>query len=134
MAHYWIGTSGYNYQEWKGSFYPEEIGDKQMLPFYAARFPTVEFRADSVRLGAQALGEVRGTLQGTLTLHGHTRSLGVPIEATVSGDSVAGTGSVRLRLSDFGIKPASAALGTVSVKDEIVVSFRLVAQASDDQG
>jgi uncharacterized protein YecE (DUF72 family) len=38
----WVGTSGYNYPEWKGSFYPEKLPSAKMLPFYAERFPTVE--------------------------------------------------------------------------------------------
>jgi uncharacterized protein YecE (DUF72 family) len=38
----WIGTSGYNYPEWKGSFYPETLPASRMLPYYAERFPTVE--------------------------------------------------------------------------------------------
>lgn len=38
----WIGTSGYNYPEWRGSFYPEALPSAQMLPYYAERFPTVE--------------------------------------------------------------------------------------------
>ena len=38
----WVGTSGYNYPEWKGSFYPETIPAAKMLPYYAERFPTVE--------------------------------------------------------------------------------------------
>ena len=38
----WIGTSGYNYHEWKGSFYPEKLPSAKMLPYYAERFPTVE--------------------------------------------------------------------------------------------
>ena len=38
----WIGTSGYNYPEWKGSFYPETLAAAKMLPYYAERFPTVE--------------------------------------------------------------------------------------------
>jgi uncharacterized protein YecE (DUF72 family) len=38
----WIGTSGYNYPEWRGSFYPEKLPAAKMLPFYAERFPTVE--------------------------------------------------------------------------------------------
>ena len=37
-----IGTSGYNYPEWKGRFYPSDLPAKQMLPYYAARFPRVE--------------------------------------------------------------------------------------------
>src|SRR5207245_9874622 len=38
----WVGTSGYNYPEWKGSFYPTDLPAAKMLPYYAARFPTVE--------------------------------------------------------------------------------------------
>lgn len=38
----WVGTSGYNYPEWKGSFYPEKIPAAKMLAFYAQAFTTVE--------------------------------------------------------------------------------------------
>jgi uncharacterized protein YecE (DUF72 family) len=38
----WVGTSGYNYPEWKGSFYPEKMPAARMLPFYAQAFSTVE--------------------------------------------------------------------------------------------
>ena len=38
----WVGTSGYNYPEWRGSFYPEKLATAKMLPFYAERLDTVE--------------------------------------------------------------------------------------------
>jgi uncharacterized protein YecE (DUF72 family) len=38
----WVGTSGYNYPEWRGTFYPEKLAAAKMLPYYAERFPTVE--------------------------------------------------------------------------------------------
>ena len=38
----WVGTSGYNYPEWKGSFYPLKMPAAKMLPYYAERFSTVE--------------------------------------------------------------------------------------------
>ncbi len=38
----WVGTSGYNYPEWKGSFYPEKLPAAKMLPYYAERFDSVE--------------------------------------------------------------------------------------------
>ena len=37
-----VGTSGYNYPEWKGTFYPADLPAKKMFGFYAARFHTVE--------------------------------------------------------------------------------------------
>jgi uncharacterized protein YecE (DUF72 family) len=45
-----VGTSGYNYAEWKGSFYPEALAAAKMLPYYAARFPTVEINATFYRM------------------------------------------------------------------------------------
>jgi len=38
----WIGTSGFQYAEWKGNFYPADLPAAKMLPFYAERFPTTE--------------------------------------------------------------------------------------------
>jgi uncharacterized protein YecE (DUF72 family) len=38
----WVGTSGYNYPEWRGSFYPEKFPTAKMLPYYAERFQSVE--------------------------------------------------------------------------------------------
>jgi uncharacterized protein YecE (DUF72 family) len=38
----WIGTSGFQYPEWKGYFYPEKLPAAKMLPYYAERFPTTE--------------------------------------------------------------------------------------------
>jgi len=37
-----VGTSGYNYPQWKGSFYPEKLPATKMLPYYAERLSTVE--------------------------------------------------------------------------------------------
>ena len=39
---FWIGTSGFQYPEWRGVFYPEKLPASKMLPFYAERFPTTE--------------------------------------------------------------------------------------------
>ena len=38
----WVGTSGYSYKEWKGSFYPEDLPNKEMLRFYGEQLPAVE--------------------------------------------------------------------------------------------
>ena len=39
---FWIGTSGFQYAEWKGKFYPEDLAAAKMLPFYSERFSTTE--------------------------------------------------------------------------------------------
>jgi uncharacterized protein YecE (DUF72 family) len=50
-----IGTSGYNYPEWKGTFYPADLAAAKMLPFYAARFPTVEINYTFYRMPTEKL-------------------------------------------------------------------------------
>jgi uncharacterized protein YecE (DUF72 family) len=42
MTTFYVGTSGYAYKEWKGSFYPEKLPQKEMLGFYAKQFSAVE--------------------------------------------------------------------------------------------
>jgi uncharacterized protein YecE (DUF72 family) len=37
-----IGASGFSYKEWVGGFYPPKTQGTKMLPYYAARLPTVE--------------------------------------------------------------------------------------------
>ena len=38
----WIGTSGFQYAEWKGTFYPEDLPASKMLPYFAQRLSTTE--------------------------------------------------------------------------------------------
>jgi len=45
-----VGTSGFSYPEWKGSFYPEKIKSGDMLRFYAERFGTVEMNNTFYRM------------------------------------------------------------------------------------
>jgi len=45
-----IGTSGYSYPEWRGSFYPTDLATSRMLRYYADRFSTVEINNTFYRL------------------------------------------------------------------------------------
>jgi uncharacterized protein YecE (DUF72 family) len=45
-----VGTSGYAFKEWKGSFYPEGVREDGMLGYYASRFPAVEINNTFYRL------------------------------------------------------------------------------------
>jgi uncharacterized protein YecE (DUF72 family) len=47
-----VGTSGYSYPPWKGSFYPEKLPAARMLGFYSGRFPTVEINNTFYRMPA----------------------------------------------------------------------------------
>jgi uncharacterized protein YecE (DUF72 family) len=48
-----VGTSGWSYKEWKGSFYPPKLPQDEMLGFYASRFPTVEVNNSFYRIPSE---------------------------------------------------------------------------------
>jgi uncharacterized protein YecE (DUF72 family) len=50
-----VGTSGYNYPEWKGHFYPATLSAAKMLPYYAERFSTVEINYTFYRMPTEKL-------------------------------------------------------------------------------
>jgi uncharacterized protein YecE (DUF72 family) len=52
-----VGTSGYSYKEWKGSFYPEKLPAKDMLPYYASKLSAVELNNTFYRMPQQAMVE-----------------------------------------------------------------------------
>jgi uncharacterized protein YecE (DUF72 family) len=45
-----VGTSGYSYAPWKGSFYPEDLKAADMLRYYTGQFPTVEINNTFYRM------------------------------------------------------------------------------------
>jgi uncharacterized protein YecE (DUF72 family) len=44
-----IGTSGWNYDHWKGAFYPDNCAKRKWLEFYTGKFDTVEVNATFYR-------------------------------------------------------------------------------------
>ncbi len=45
MGNLFIGTSGYNYPDWVGVFYPQDLSKKEWLSFYSQHFNTLEINA-----------------------------------------------------------------------------------------
>ena len=45
-----VGTSGYSYKEWKGTFYPDDLPAAKMLAYYSERFDTVEINNTFYRM------------------------------------------------------------------------------------
>jgi uncharacterized protein YecE (DUF72 family) len=53
LACYYIGTSGWHYEDWQNRFYPKELPKNRWLEFYASLFPTVEINYSFYRLPAE---------------------------------------------------------------------------------
>jgi polyisoprenoid-binding protein YceI len=84
------------------------------------KYPEIVFRSTSVA----ATGDHSWRVTGTLNLHGVTK----PIVAEVRQEGAAYLGNARLKQTDFGIKRVSAGGGTVKVKDELEITFKVYGQ------
>jgi uncharacterized protein YecE (DUF72 family) len=89
-----VGTSGYNYPEWKGSFYPLDLAATKMLPYYASKFPTVEINYTFYRMPtpkliagwrAQVPPSFRFTLKAPKRITHDKRLRAAEVESSVSG-------------------------------------------------
>lgn len=49
MSRAFIGTSGWQYSNWRGSFYPQDLPQSRWLTFYAKTFDTVEVNSSFYR-------------------------------------------------------------------------------------
>jgi uncharacterized protein YecE (DUF72 family) len=72
---FYVGTSGYSYPTWKGSFYPKKLPAKQMLSHYSQTFRTVEInytfsRVPSVRVVETWAGAVPAAFRFVLKAPG----------------------------------------------------------------
>jgi polyisoprenoid-binding protein YceI len=92
------------------------------------RYPTVRFRLRSLSLIDRTSSEMRVRVTGELTLHGVTRPLTVPVHVAILGDHVTAEGHASVRQTDFGIQPVTAGAGTVRVRDQLDVLFRVSAR------
>jgi len=64
----------------------------------------------------------------SLTLHGRTREIQLPLRIETSAGEMSVSGRLTLRQTDFGITPLSVLGGAIQVKDAIDLQFRLHAR------
>lgn len=95
---------------------------KDMLD--AERHPNITFASTAIR----PLSDRKFEVQGDLTI----RNVAKPVVTTVSmsnraDGSLSAEGTAQIRLLDYGLKPPSAAFGTIGTRNEMALSFTLVA-------
>jgi hypothetical protein len=87
----------------------------------AQRFPEIVYVAEGQEGREGGLSNVAGQL----TVKGRTGSLPLAVKIEAEGDALRVTGEVRFDQSDFGIKPFSALMGALKIKDSVRVSWSL---------
>ena len=93
-----------------------EFALTQML--HADRYRQLEF--SSTRIVPAGVGHFE--VQGTLGMAGVSKPVGVQVAL---GEDLSIQGSAKLKMTDWGMKPPSAALGSIGTRDEMSVAFVL---------
>jgi polyisoprenoid-binding protein YceI len=92
------------------------------------RYPKITFRSTRIAVASKAADRLTLNVAGDLTLHGTTKPVTTRVEVGIKDTTLTATGTTRIRQTDFGMQPVTVAGGTVRVKDELEVSFRVVAR------
>ena len=103
----------------------QEYAVKDMLA--ANKYPQIGFRSSGIRKIDPSHYEV----EGVLTIRGVSKPVVVVASLTAgAGEDISIEGVARVRLTDFGLKPPTAALGTIGTKNEMVFRFVFPALAA----
>ena len=93
-----------------------------------AKFPEIIFTSTSVS-GAKKIPEGwELTLAGKLNLHGVEKPVTFPLRVTANANELHGKGELSVLQTDYGITPVKVGGGTVKVKDELKITFNIVAR------
>src|SRR5271166_5665879 len=90
-------------------------------------FPTISFKGGSSWTDVKHTSDTSGsaTLKGELMMHGAVRPFEVPVEVSLSGDKLTGSGEVSFNYTDFGIEQPSI-LG-LKAGNMVKINFHIVA-------
>jgi polyisoprenoid-binding protein YceI len=92
--------------------------------------PEITFKSSDVTGAAPGPGSFRVVIEGTLTLRGISHPQQIEAQVNITRDRLSANGQCHVRQSDYGVKPLSLVGGAIKLKDEIDLSFDIVARAT----
>ena len=87
----------------------------------ADKYPMITFQSTSCNGSGTSM-----TLNGNFTMHGTTKAISIPVTVD-NTDGLSLKGSFPVKATDYGFEPYSAMFGAVGNKDEMKITFDLVA-------
>ena len=93
----------------------------------SARYPEIFFQAATVSTQRTGEGQYRIRLSGELSLHGVRHTQTIETGVALTQNCLRAQGKSTLQQSDFRIEPVTALGGAIKLKDELEISFDIVA-------
>ena len=106
-----------------------KMDDNMYKALKADEFPEIRYVLGEYEVNATetSADKFSALTTGEITVAGKTITTKIPITAIrKEGGSMIGEGTARLLISDFGIKPPVAMLGTLRTRNEITVTFNVL--------
>jgi len=106
-----------------------KMDDNMYKALKAEQFPEIKYELttyeiDKAKTTADGFSAIT---KGELSVAGMTKLVEIPITALrKDGGTMKGEGTVAMKMTDFGIKPPVALLGTLRTKDEIRITFNVL--------
>ncbi len=104
----------------------DTMNEHMLEALKAGKYPTIRLRVTQYEVGAVADGAAPLKLMGELTLAGTTRPVAVLASARpAAAGSLRVEGRYLLKMTDWGVKPPSLMLGTMKVREAVLIRFGL---------
>ena len=111
----------------------DKMDENMYKALKADQFPTIKYELTSYKLDPSKTTATSfvALTQGELTVAGTTAKVEIPVTATrTDGGQIMGEGTLKMLMTDVGIKPPTALLGTMRTKNEITISFQVLLDKS----
>ncbi|HEV2704395.1 MAG TPA: YceI family protein [Pyrinomonadaceae bacterium] len=107
----------------------KQIINKEMreVVLETEKYPEIVFKSTDIFATPISVGQYQARIEGDLTLHGVTRHISIPAVVTLEGRDLRARGEFSIKRSDYNVKTASVAHGTVRVRDKLKFIFDIVA-------
>ena len=96
-----------------------------------SKYPEITFSSTRVTINPAGTGQYQAKVDGSLSLHGTTQGISVPVQVMVMGDMQRASGEFSLSQAQFGIQPVSLAGGAMKLKDEVKFKFDMVSRQQE---
>ena len=93
------------------------------------KFPTIKYEMSSSTLAKPGTNDFTVDTTGKLTIAGKTRDVQMKVNAVRNGNKLSLSGSIPIKMTDYGITPPVAMMGTLHTGDAVTVTFRWIVEA-----
>lgn len=94
----------------------------------ASKYPTIKFDLSNAKVKVSNSGDVDVNAEGTLTIHGQSKSVELVADGKLTGNTVHLKGKKAILMSDYGVKAPVLMFGAIKCTDKITVGFDLVGE------